>query len=521
MIFYSNHWILLTCFYCLFKLNIALIEPGFQKYIVELGTNDSKKNVSFSKSMFKDTEISFRITCKGKMTSNFTLGIALVMSQCHFNKSDENYNEMSISLPCHENVIVEKDFLSQIIFGSQNNDSGSNQISRSDGKQRKKFNINKLPKTQIKGLYSLLLFFQQGDEIKTENKGEDMTFEVTISAMHDDSYLSSMNWPLLPFYGAMSLMYLTFAITWFIASCCNWRDLLRVQFWIGAVVAIGMLENALFYTEYRNISTYGETNGLLYFAELVSCIKRTLARILVIIVSLGFGIVKPRLGQMFNRVLIIGFLYMVLSTVEAFIRVHDDSKVVSKTQMYALIPLTIIDVIICWWVFTSLVQTTRTLRIRKNTVKLTLYRHFTNTLIFAVLASLAYMVWMIKQAKLTECVDIGSIWLSEALWPFLFGVILAVIMILWRPSINNQRYAFTPLDLDGSDDEDDDMTLSDAFSGMKNRSKDTSGVKNRNRAEDDLKWVEENIPSVPSTLLPTIDSDEEILTTKFEMSKMN
>lgn len=32
--------------------------------------------------------------------------------------------------------------------------------------------------------------------------------------------------------------------------------------------------------------------GLTVFAELVSCVKRTLARILVIIVSMGFGIVK-------------------------------------------------------------------------------------------------------------------------------------------------------------------------------------------------------------------------------------
>ena len=32
--------------------------------------------------------------------------------------------------------------------------------------------------------------------------------------------------------------------------------------------------------------------GLLIFAELVSALKRTLARLLVIIVSLGYGIVK-------------------------------------------------------------------------------------------------------------------------------------------------------------------------------------------------------------------------------------
>lgn len=33
-------------------------------------------------------------------------------------------------------------------------------------------------------------------------------------------------------------------------------------------------------------------SGLLIFAELVSALKRTLARLLVIIVSLGYGIVK-------------------------------------------------------------------------------------------------------------------------------------------------------------------------------------------------------------------------------------
>ena len=40
--------------------------------------------------------------------------------------------------------------------------------------------------------------------------------------------------------------------------------------------------------------------------------------------------------------------------------------------------------------------------------------------------------------------------------------------------------------------------------------------------EEDLKWVEENIPtSVADAALPSLlDSDEEIMTTKFEMSKM-
>lgn len=38
-----------------------------------------------------------------------------------------------------------------------------------------------------------------------------------------------------------------------------------------------------------------------------------------------------------------------------------------------------------------------------------------------------------------------------------------------------------------------------------------------NSLETDLRWVEENIPT---STLPLLDSDEEIINTKFEVSKM-
>ena len=42
---------------------------------------------------------------------------------------------------------------------------------------------------------------------------------------------------------------------------------------------------------------------------------------LVIIVSLGFGIVKPRLGPTLHRVVGIGGLYFALASTEAYLRV--------------------------------------------------------------------------------------------------------------------------------------------------------------------------------------------------------
>ncbi|KAK5882249.1 hypothetical protein CesoFtcFv8_020853 [Champsocephalus esox] len=153
--------------------------------------------------------------------------------------------------------------------------------------------------------------------------------------------------------------------------------------------------------------------------------------------------------------------------------------------------------------------------------------HFTNTLIFAVIASIIFMGWIAKKFRLADCQsDWIELWVEDAFWRFLFSVILLVIMFLWRPSANNQRYAFTPL-MDDSDDEEIEefVASTNIAEGIKLRSKtETNGTVKPAEAntEEDLKWVEDNIPSsFTDVALPVLlDSDEEIMTTRYEMSKL-
>lgn len=97
-------------------------------------------------------------------------------------------------------------------------------------------------------------------------------------------------------------------------------------------------------------------------------------------------------------------------------------------------------------------------------------------------------------------------------------------MFLWRPSANNQRYAYSPLVDDIDEEEEEEQLISEAFEGMKIRTikSESNGTVKSNRMDEDLKWVEENIPSsLTDVALPTLlDSDEEIMNTKFEISKM-
>ncbi|XP_075963883.1 transmembrane protein 87A-like isoform X2 [Anarhichas minor] len=369
------------------------------------------------------------------------------------------------------------------------------------------------------------LFHSVDDEdIVAEQLGFAFTMKVEMKGPHD--YSSPADWPLMMFFMVMCIVYVLFGALWLFWCACYWRDLLRIQFWIGAVIILGMLEKAVFYSEYQSIRYKGDyVQGAVIFAELLSALKRSLARILVLIVSLGYGIVKPRLGTTVHRLAAVGLLYLLFSSVEGVLRVTGGFY--GTVALVANLSLSLIDSCVMWWIFISLSQTTRLLKLRRNIVKLSLYQHFTNTLIFSVVASIIFIIWTTKVFKLVDCqTGWRDLWVDDAFWRLLFSTILLVIMVLLRPSANNQRFSHSPL-IDEDDDEEEakEPMLSDAFEGMKMRGSkpDSNGSqKLLSKEDEDLKWVEENIPTtVADVALPAmLDEEEEILKTKLERSKM-
>lgn len=48
-------------------------------------------------------------------------------------------------------------------------------------------------------------------------------------------------------------LYVLLGLLWLGLSACYWRELLRIQFWIGGVIFLGMLEKAVYYAEFQSI----------------------------------------------------------------------------------------------------------------------------------------------------------------------------------------------------------------------------------------------------------------------------
>ena len=75
--------------------------------------------------------------------------------------------------------------------------------------------------------------------------------------------------------------------------------------------------------------------------------------------------------------------------------------------------------------------------------------------------------------------DWGEIWVDTAYWQLLFSVILLAIIFLWRPSQNNQRYAFSPL-MDRPEEEAHSDDEFDDEHGTAGTLRGKRGVKNNN-----------------------------------------
>lgn len=275
-----------------------------------------------------------------------------------------------------------------------------------------------------------------------------------------NGYLPGKMTPLMTFYGFMSLAYLILGLAWFLRFIQFWKDIIQLHYHITLVIGLGMCEMAVWYFEYVNFNSTGTRPiGITLWAVTFSCIKKTLSRLLLLVVSMGFGVVKPTLGGITFKVFLLGLLYFVaaeaLELVEHLGNINDFS---GKTKLVLVLPVVFLDSSFILWIFSSLSKTLEKLQIRRNMAKLELYRKFTNALAVSVLLSIAWIgfeLYFNATDPLSELWQIA--WIIPAFWTLLAYSLLAVICVLWAPSRNPTRYAYS--EETGDDLEEEGISL--------------------------------------------------------------
>lgn len=152
---------------------------------------------------------------------------------------------------------------------------------------------------------------------------------------------------------------------WFLRFVQFWKDIIQLHYHITAVIALGMCETALWYFEYANLNATGSRPmGITLWAVTISAVKKTLSRLLLLVVSMGYGVVKPTLGGVTSRVLLLGLIYFIaseaLELVEHLGNINDFS---GKAKIYLVLPVAFLDAWFILWIFSSLSKTLEKLQV--------------------------------------------------------------------------------------------------------------------------------------------------------------
>ncbi|XP_059642889.1 uncharacterized protein LOC132284779 [Cornus florida] len=273
-------------------------------------------------------------------------------------------------------------------------------------------------------------------------------------------YLPGRMAPLMNFYGFMSLAFVILGIFWFSQYARFWREVLPLQNCITLVITLGMLEMALWYFDYAEFNENGvRPTGITVWAVTFGTVKRTVSRLIILMVSMGYGVVRPTLGGLTSKVIMLGATFFLASEVlELVENVGTVSDLSGNARLFLVLPVAILDAFFILWIFKSLSATLNKLQARRMMAKLDIYRKFTNALAVAVIVSVGWICYELY-FKSTDVYNEQwqNAWIITAFWQVLSFSLLCVICALWAPSQNSTRYAYSD---DGEEfDRDDTLTL--------------------------------------------------------------
>eukprot|EP01125_Pyxidicula_operculata_P007562 TRINITY_DN2566_c0_g1_i1.p1 TRINITY_DN2566_c0_g1~~TRINITY_DN2566_c0_g1_i1.p1 ORF type:complete len:310 (-),score=60.43 TRINITY_DN2566_c0_g1_i1:42-971(-) len=232
---------------------------------------------------------------------------------------------------------------------------------------------------------------------------------------------------------------------------------MKLQWGILAVALYGLLEACAWYF-YRwgtNSTGYYSTSALM-FVVLLANIKKTVSRVLVLLVSMGLGIVKWTLGTTRLKIGLLAVFYMFFSFLLQTIREIETlakKEVVSEwVSLLVVVPAAILDTGFYYWIILSLVRTMQQLTLRKQGLKLEMYKIFFGILVFTGILSVSIIAYQSYLNFNQLSIPWQYEWMFDAFWDYMFWVIMTVVSFIWRPRSNNTRYGYGEFFSDETED---------------------------------------------------------------------
>ncbi|KAK3375289.1 lung seven transmembrane receptor-domain-containing protein [Podospora didyma] len=286
--------------------------------------------------------------------------------------------------------------------------------------------------------------------------------------------------PKLPFYGGVTLAYALVLVFWGFLYYQHRADILAVQNYITAILIVLVVEMLMTWGFYDYLNRNGSNVGsrvLLVVVSVLNAARNSFSFFLLLIVCMGYGVVKPTLGRtmIYVRWLAIAhFIFGIAYAVTSLVITPDEA---GPFVLLVVLPLAGTLTAFYVWTLNSLNFTLKDLRERKQHVKEGMYKKLWWCILISIMVIFAFFFFSSFQVASSSRDEnfVPFHWKSR--WFILDGWLnivyfadVAWVAYVWRPTANNRRFAMSDeiaqeddgtfeianLDIGAPDDSDDE-----------------------------------------------------------------
>ncbi|KAI1938870.1 Membrane protein ptm1 [Ophidiomyces ophidiicola] len=258
--------------------------------------------------------------------------------------------------------------------------------------------------------------------------------------------------PKLAFYGGLTLIYAVIGIFWAFLYVQHRHDILPVQNYITAILVFLVVEQLMtwgFYDYQNRHGMNGLARVLMVIVAILNAGRNSFSFFLLLIVCMGYGVVKPSLGRtmVYVRCLAIGhFVFGVVYGV-ASLSITPDSA--GPLVLLVVLPLAGTLTAFYVWTLNSLGATMKDLIDRKQRVKAMMYKKLWWCILGSIMVTFGFFFLNSFLFASKSVVDyIPDHWKTR--WFVLDGWLnivylfdIGFVAYLWRPTANNRRFAMS------------------------------------------------------------------------------
>mmetsp|Transcript_23407 Transcript_23407/g.32801 ORF Transcript_23407/g.32801 Transcript_23407/m.32801 type:complete len:621 (-) Transcript_23407:115-1977(-) len=339
----------------------------------------------------------------------------------------------------------------------------------SKGDMKSTVKYGKLEQKTDSGKYVLIV-------ANCNDEGRDVMVNGKYSWKSKHGYLPGDLFGEMYYFVALTVVYFILFGWYAISMKCHEDAVIPIQKWVLTTIGMGFLE-AFFKT--GDFFVWNEDGTRFWFAMytgvFVGVVKRGISRCLVLMVSLGWGVVRDTLGDQLNKIVFFGILYVGTATARDVFTIfavteNQTLSIEEEEDLFDIVTIltfvvAAIDVTFYMWILDALNGTMQYLENMNQTMKLKRYLRLRCILLLSILFAVVWSVFGLVDTYMDEAMmEEQNAWGITIAWEVNYLFVLISVAVLWRPNPNAKDYAFVmELPALGGNDDDDDNEIGIEF----------------------------------------------------------